>query len=117
MSKKKTIKKTGKKRYMSDENFALLQQSLTEVLEHVEGKRNDLRTTTVALPAPPKSYSKTQIVAIRLTLNYSQSAFAYLLNVSPKTVQAWEQGLRSPSDAALKLLAIAEKHPEVLLDV
>jgi putative transcriptional regulator len=50
-------------------------------------------------------------------LPYSQSAFAYLLNVSPKTVQAWEQGLRSPSDAALKLLAIAEKHPEVLLDV
>jgi putative transcriptional regulator len=39
-----------------------------------------------------------------------------MLNVSVKTVQAWEQGVRKPSDAALKLLAIAEKHPEVLLD-
>lgn len=50
MSKKKPVKKDNKKRYMSNENFALLQQSLTEVLEHVEGKRNDLRTTAVALP-------------------------------------------------------------------
>jgi putative transcriptional regulator len=42
--------------------------------------------------------------------------FARLLNVSMKTVQAWEQGTRTPSDAGLKLLAIAEKHPEALLD-
>jgi len=38
-----------------------------------------------------------------------------VLNVSVKTVQAWEQGLRQPSDAALKLLTIAKKHPEALL--
>ncbi len=38
-----------------------------------------------------------------------------MLNVSVRTVQAWEQGLRKPSDAALKLLTIAKKHPEVLL--
>jgi putative transcriptional regulator len=39
-----------------------------------------------------------------------------LLNISPRTVQAWEQGAREPSDAALKLLSIADKHPEVLLE-
>ncbi|MBI3651001.1 MAG: helix-turn-helix domain-containing protein [Acidobacteria bacterium] len=102
---------------MSNENFALLQQSFQEVLEHVEGKRNDLRTTTIALPAPPKPRSKASIVALRQKLNYSQSAFARVLNVSPKTVQAWEQGLRSPSGVTLKLLAIAEKHPEALMDI
>jgi DNA-binding transcriptional regulator YiaG len=48
-------------------------------------------------------------------LNLSQAVFAGVLNVSVKTVQAWEQGLRQPSDAALKLLTIAKKHPEVLL--
>jgi len=37
-----------------------------------------------------------------------------VLNASSKTVQAWEQGARVPSDAALKLLTIAKKHPEVL---
>jgi len=38
-----------------------------------------------------------------------------LLNISAKTVQVWEQGSREPGDAALKLLTIARKHPEVLL--
>jgi DNA-binding transcriptional regulator YiaG len=33
--------------------------------------------------------------------------------ISPKTVQAWEQGSREPGDAALKLLTIAKKHPKV----
>ena len=39
-----------------------------------------------------------------------------MLNISTKTVQAWEQGSREPGDAALKLLSIAKKHPEVLLE-
>jgi len=39
-----------------------------------------------------------------------------MLNISPKTVQAWEQGSREPSDVALKLLTIAKIHPEVLLE-
>src|SRR5713226_8100524 len=33
------------------------------------------------------------IARIRQQLNYSQSVFARVLNVSPKTVQAWEQGI------------------------
>jgi len=37
------------------------------------------------------------------------------ISVSPKTVQAWETNARQPSDAALKLLSIAKKHPEALL--
>lgn len=37
-------------------------------------------------------------------------------HVRAKTVQAWEQGTRKPSDPALKLLAVGEKHPETLLD-
>jgi putative transcriptional regulator len=55
-------------------------------------------------------------VRLRDRLNYSQSMFARVLNVSTKTVQAWEQGAREPSDAALKLLTIADKHSEVLLE-
>jgi putative transcriptional regulator len=66
---------------------------------------------------PPKPLSPRQIVAIRQRLDYSQSMFARLLNVSPRTIQDWEQGRRIPSDSALRLLAVAAKHPEVLLDV
>jgi putative transcriptional regulator len=59
--------------------------------------------------------SRQGIIKLREQFNCSQAVFARLLNVSVKTLQAWEQGLRVPSDAALKLLTIAKHHPEALL--
>src|SRR5262245_39836931 len=102
-----------KGKYMSEERFADLEESLQQALQHARGERHDLRTTVRA--APPKPMKKREIIKLRQQLNLSQPRFASVLNVSVKTVQAWEQGLREPSDAALKLLTIAKKHPEVLL--
>ena len=64
----------------------------------------------------PAAMSARQVTAIRAKLRVSQAAFARILNVSPKTVQAWETNARQPSDAALKLLSIAKKHPDALLE-
>ncbi|MFL5415513.1 MAG: helix-turn-helix domain-containing protein [Myxococcales bacterium] len=52
---------------------------------------------------------------VRARLRVSQVALARLLNVSPRTVQAWTNA-RTPSDAALKLLHVVMRHPEVLLE-
>lgn len=111
--------KSNKQQYMSDETFAELRGALGEALAHARGERVELRTTTLpALPPPPPPMSKTQIARLRKErLRVSQAVFARLLNVNVKTVQGWEQGLRVPSDAALKLLAIANKRPEILLEV
>jgi len=108
--------KAGKKNYMSDEAFGELRGALEDALAYERGERRDLKVTRVAVPRPPEPISRDQIVAIRRRLNCSQSVFAMMLNVSPRTVQAWEQGTREPSDAALKLLSIADRHPEVLLE-
>lgn len=97
---------------MKKELFDELKQSLNEAVEHAQGKRNDLRTTI--LPEPPKKLSRNEIISLRKDLNCSQAVFARALNVSLRTIQAWEQGLREPSDAALKLLSIARKKPEIL---
>jgi len=59
--------------------------------------------------------SARDVIALRTRLRVSQAAFARILNVSPRTVQAWESDARRPSDAALKLLTVAKEHPEVLL--
>ncbi len=72
----------------------------------------DARRTT-ANPPPP--YDATRIRQIRRALNVSQQVFADYLNVSRGTVRSWEQGLRRPDGAALRLLSIAEKHPDILL--
>jgi DNA-binding transcriptional regulator YiaG len=39
-----------------------------------------------------------------------------MLNVSQSTVRAWEQGAREPEGATLRLLEVADKHPEVLVE-
>lgn len=57
------------------------------------------------------------IVAARLKSGLSQSEFAAALNISPRTLQQWEQGRRQPSGAAETLLRIVARHPEVLREV
>jgi putative transcriptional regulator len=106
-------KKQKKQKYMSDELFGDLMLSLNQALQYSRGEQINARTTV--LPAPPKPMSRQEIINLREQYNCSQSVFARLLNVSVKTLQAWEQGVRVPSDAALKLLTVAKKHPEVLL--
>lgn len=58
-----------------------------------------------------------EVVKARLGTGLSQSAFAAALNISPRTLQQWEQGRRSPSGAAETLLRIVARHPEVLRDL
>lgn len=115
----KTLKprkvQTNKTNYMSDEAFADLKEAMTHALAFERGKRRDLKVTRIQAPRPPKAMSPQDIARIRQRLNCSQTVFAMMLNISPKTVQAWEQGSRQPGDAALKLLTIAKKHPEILL--
>jgi putative transcriptional regulator len=58
-----------------------------------------------------------QVVQVRLNSGLSQAQFAAALGVSKRTLEQWEQGRRKPSGAAKTLLLIAERHPEVLLEV
>jgi DNA-binding transcriptional regulator YiaG len=74
----------------------------------------DLRKTE--LPARPKPLKPADIRALRASLNASQALLARLLNVSSNAVESWEQGIREPRQATLKLLHIAKKNPSVLLD-
>ncbi len=57
---------------------------------------------------------KSHVVHVRLKSGLSQAQFAAALGVSKRTL---EQGRREPSGAAQTLLKIAERHPEVLLEV
>ncbi|MBS4164120.1 hypothetical protein PRO82_001436 [Candidatus Protochlamydia amoebophila] len=62
-------------------------------------------------------YSAQDVKRIRESLNYSQNLFARFLNVSIRTVEAWETGRRTPNHAALRLLEIVDKgiyHPQSL---
>jgi putative transcriptional regulator len=57
------------------------------------------------------------IVTARMQCGLSQAKFAAALQISPRTLQQWEQGRRYPSGAAETLLKILYRHPEVLKEV
>jgi putative transcriptional regulator len=89
--------------------------SVESVAAHVAGsKKQALRTTTLQVFKPAPELTPKQIQALRNRLGVSQSSFASMLNVPVVTAISWEKGRRSPSGAALRLLEVARKHPEVL---
>ncbi len=64
----------------------------------------------------PKEMTKKEIKALREDLSLSLSVFASVFNVSSKTVEAWESGTNVPSGAALRLMRMIEKNPDILFE-
>ena len=94
-----------------------LKQGLEEVIEWarsgMEGRLEELR-----ILAP--EYTAEDVKRIREQRNMSQGKFAFLMNVSMKTVQSWEQGKRKPSHSSARLLQIIETPdalPEMIASV
>ena len=73
-------------------------------------------TVAEAEVEPPPQYGAGRIREIRDHMELSQPVFAAALNVSPDTIRAWEQGKREPDGPTLRLLEVAEQHPEVFLE-
>lgn len=92
-------KKPVKKRNIGEEILAAVKE-----IKAGGGKRTPL-------------YTPNDIRLAREQLALSQAGFAQALHVSPRTLQAWEQGRRRPSGAALALLSIAVARPDVIHQV
>lgn len=97
-------------------DFELLKESLEEALEHSKGKIT-LKTTKVKIPDPAPELSPRAISSLRNKLRMSQAFFAKLLNISTETATKWEQGERHPNGAALRLLQVLHKNPNVIFNV
>jgi putative transcriptional regulator len=93
--------------------FQDMQEGMRDALAYERGETLNLRVTK--LPAPPQAIPPKEIRRIRCSLHASQTLFADYLNVSPNAVRSWEQGVRRPQHATLKLLTIVKKNPKVLL--
>lgn len=98
---------------MKKELFSEFQKSMEQALSHAQGKIT-LRTKQVPVPKKVTALAPGQIRKLRERLGTSQAVFARLLNVSTTTEIKWETGRRKPSGAALRLLDIANKRPEIL---
>ncbi|HYR12296.1 MAG TPA: helix-turn-helix domain-containing protein [Longimicrobium sp.] len=92
---------------MDDKAFAELLENARQAAAWLKGEEVPGRVTFVGEPDPRE---------IRARLGMTQEEFAAALSISVKTLRNWEQGRRDPSGPAMRLLQIAEKHPEILLE-
>jgi putative transcriptional regulator len=92
---------------MDKELFDDLVESIKDAGAYLRGEKN----------VPVRFADEPDPREVRERLGLTQEAFARLLCVSVKTLQNWEQGRHEPTGAAMRLLQVADKHPEVLLDL
>lgn len=85
--------------------------------DHVRGERKLTLHRRTLVPGPVKPLEAREVAAIRHRLNVSQAVFAALLNVSRVTAISWEKGRRRPSGAALRLLDLARRRPDVFQEM
>jgi putative transcriptional regulator len=92
---------------MKDELFNELVESVKEGGAYMRGEAKPAATHFGGEPDPRE---------IRARMGLTQEQFAEALCISVKTLRNWEQGRREPSGPAMRLLQIASKHPEVLVE-
>ncbi len=93
---------------MDEKLFNDLLASTKEAKEILAKKTNPSRTFYVEEPNAKE---------IRTKFNLTQNEFAKLLNISVATLRNWEQGRRRPEGPARVLLNVAQRHPEVLVNL
>lgn len=99
---------------MKAELFKEMMAGFNEAVKHRRGQKARVRVSRFSsdvVALKPKEIRK-----IRLSLGLSQTDFAHYLGTSVACVRSWEQGMRRPHSAALRLLTIAKKKPAALLE-
>ena len=91
---------------MNENDFNELVDSIKEAIAVHKGAASPAEV--LEIPDPKKSREK---------LNLSQPEFARFIGVKVATLRNWEQGRRRIPATARRLLKIAEKHPEIILEM
>lgn len=89
-----------------------LREAVASVKDHYNGKIT-LRTSKVPKPVPIAMPGK-RVRRIRDQVHMSQEVFARCLHTSRRTLEKWEQDACAPTGTAAALLALLDKHPEIV---
>ncbi len=91
---------------MDEAKFEELLASLKDMGKHIRGEQ--VRGLVI------HEFPEPDVKAIRERTGMSQTQFAYLIGVKPKTLQNWEQKRVRPAGPARALLKIVEANPQAL---
>lgn len=68
-------------------------------------------------PAKVSVITETDVALARRKVNLTQVEFAKMLNISRRTLEAWEQGKRNPSGAAKTLIKLCIQNPDAIKEL
>lgn len=91
---------------MIDQQFEELLDSLKDMGKHMRGQK----VSGVVV----REFPEPDVKAIRKRTGMTQTRFAVLIGVKPKTLQNWEQRRVRPAGPARALLKIVEANPQAL---
>lgn len=83
--------------------FSGIMEGLTEALAYEKGK------ASAETFARKQSLPEINVSQVRKSLSMTQRAFADVLGVSPRTVEAWECGKSVPAPTAKKLIYLIQQ--------
>ena len=92
---------------MIDAQFEELLASVKDMGKHMRGEK--------VLGLRVREFPEPDVKAIRERTGMSQTRFAILIGVQPKTLQNWEQRRVRPAGPARALLQIVDANPQALL--
>lgn len=87
-------------------------RDFTESLESGEDISERYRSHSVSLDFRPTRYTPRRVRETRNLLGINQAVFARFLGVSPRTLRAWEKGLRKPNDVAARFMDEIRRDPD-----
>ena len=96
--------------------FDEIMTGLNEAAAYAKGDKKAARKTKVKIRLVT-DYTNKDIKRIRMELHLSQRAFAEVIGVSTKTVEAWESGINKPSGSSARLLQIFDENPSALKEL
>lgn len=97
------------KNFRDADFFNGIKEGLEEALAYEKGKAS---AQTIARK---RSLPDVDVKAERESLNMTQKAFANVLGVSKRTVEAWETGRSTPSPTAKNLIYLISQKPDLVL--
>ena len=86
-------------------------QGMEAAIEYIRGNKGSAKVHKVEIP------NEIDVREIRENLNLSRKEFADSFGFSPRTLQHWEQGDRSPHGAAKVLLLLLQREPATIAKI
>ena len=85
-------------------NYDSIMKGLNEAVKISKGEMKGRRQKVTITPV--SDFTNVEIKSIRNELKLTQVAFAELVGVSTKTVEAWEKGTNTPNGSARRIIGM-----------